>query len=180
MPKITAILITAILAAADTLPEIDWGAAEDAVRKEREAAAACRTMRTDTMPIIPRDWKKKQSISHVFIFDTRDIDSVQVKEDSLASRLYSDKQFKKMARFNVSDRIGFFNHLLHYKIKDSTQVHGACMMYLEILNYQYQKLQLILDSQNDDTRASIYLHIRKNRNEAQVVGGYLYSISPME
>jgi hypothetical protein len=167
-----------IIMQADTF---DWGTAEKALRQERAQSAACDTMRTDTASPdythFKAPKKEKKSIHNVMVMDTRDIDSVQAIEDSVSRVLYGDPQFKKMKGFDIANMVGFFNHVLHYKQRDTAAVQVACFQYIKIMDCKYQQLLLILENQQDDTRASIYLHIKKNRNDAGIVGGYLYSIT---
>lgn len=159
----------------------DWEAAERAVKEERAKSVAYDTMRSDTTipdyQHLQTPKKQKPSTHTVTIYDTKKIDSIQAVEDSLSLLLYSDKQFKKMRYFDITNRINFFNHLLHYKIKDTASVYNASTIYINILDCQYKRLLLILDKTTDDTRAAIYLHIKKNRNDAGVIGGYLYLIT---
>lgn len=177
MHKIYICLVTIVLTIyADTT--IDWNAAQQKVLHERAITASCSTMKTDTAPIIHKTRHKPSTVHQIFIWDTRDIDSLQIKEDSVANILYVDTYFKKLKSLNIMNQIGFFNYLLHYQLKDTTHIQQACLLYLEILHYQHQKLHLILNSQNDNSRASIYLYIRHNRNNAQIVSRYLYDITP--
>jgi hypothetical protein len=172
------LLLLLLIAQADTF---DWGVAEKALRQERAQTAACDTMRTDTAAPdythFKAPKKEKKSIHNVMVMDTRNIDSIQAIEDSVGRLLYGDPQFRKMKGFDIADMVGFFNHVLHYKQRDTAAVQTACFQYIKIMDCKYQQLLLILENQHDDTRASIYLHIKKNRNDAGIIGGYLYSIT---
>lgn len=164
------LLLLLLIVQTDTF---DWGTAEKALRQERAQTAACDTMRTDTAVAdylhFKAPKKEKKSIHNVMVMDTKDIDSVQAIEDSVSRMLYGDPQFRKMKGFDVANMVGFFNHLLHYKQRDTAAVQAACMQYIKIMDCKYQQLLLIIENQKDDTRAAIYLHIKKNRNNVSVL-----------
>jgi len=156
--------------------QFDWDAAEKRVRVEKAQSVAFDTMRTDTTV----DFAKKQPVKlitkHTIIINDRRIDSIDSVIDSLKKQFYSDSQLKKMKDFDIANRIAFFNHLLHYKIKDTAQVEIACNALITIYDLEHKKLLLIIESEQSDVRATIQLYIRKNRDYTGLIGGYLYSI----
>jgi len=117
----------------------------------------------------------KNAVCIIIVNDYR-IDSIENLIDSIEKIFYKDVQFKKIKDYDIANIIAFFNHLLHYKIKDTAQIEIACNMLIVIYDLEYRKLLLIIDSEQSDVRATIQLYIRKNRDYAGIIGGYLYSI----
>ena len=156
--------------------QFDWDAAEKQARLEKAQSAAFDTMRTDTTVCFTKKQPVTQTTRHTVTVNDHRIDSIDAIIDSLKKQLYSDNQYRKMRDFDIANRIAFFNHLLHYKIKDTAQVTIACNALMSIYDLEYRKLLLIMESEQSDVRATIQLYIRKNRDYTGLIGGYLYSI----
>ncbi len=106
------------------------------------------------------------------------IDSIQNKIDSLTQLIYeSDERYVKMKDFTCKDKKAYMKFLLKNHFKDTSEVLSCCERMYTMLELEYEKLQLIIKTQEGNSRGFINLYIRKAKQEMGEIGRFMLLMS---
>jgi len=106
------------------------------------------------------------------------IDSLQVIIDSLDAAMYGkDPYFSKMKNLSFQDKKAYLKYLLKNHLRDTTQVVTFCECFHCQLKTEHEKLLVIMETQEGDTKGVIHLHTKKTQVEMGDIGNLIYTLS---
>lgn len=121
--------------------------------------------------------------SEIVVQDTvalKAIDSITNKQDSISKLVYKNKHFRSMKDGTVSEQVEYLKSLIKtgYETKGST---SKCVRdLLAISTLEYDKLWVILNTQEDYERLAVNRHRLSVKRDMQSLEEYLESIQPEE
>ncbi|MBN2036252.1 MAG: hypothetical protein JW768_05880 [Chitinispirillaceae bacterium] len=106
------------------------------------------------------------------------IDSLQRSIDNRSRELFKDKSFKKINEYSSDQQREYLLHLLKHKIKDTVQVLTFAAAFIEILRLEQQKMKLLMDLQQGNSRYVINLHIRAMQRRITALNNLTTRLTP--
>ena len=153
--------------------QIDWDAAEKQARVEKSQTAAFDTMRTDTTIDFTKKRPAKVEKIPVYniIVNDKNVDSLQIVIDSISSLF-----MKELREYDLFNKTKYCDYLLQWNKKDTAQVTKECDLYLQYLMLECDKLNYVLQQQDGDSRVTIHLYIKRNKEYMAQITNYIYRL----
>jgi len=106
------------------------------------------------------------------------IDRLQAVIDSLDKAMYGkDPYFSKIKDLTFQDKKAYLKYLLKNHLRDTTQVVTFCECFHCQLKTEHEKLLVIMETQEGDTKGVIHLHTKKTQVEMGDIGNLIYTLS---
>jgi hypothetical protein len=111
------------------------------------------------------------------LIDNRVVDSMQLASDSLKICFLRIKEMGKTKKYNLNDKIRYFDYLLKYTLLDTQRVFMAIEITMNIYTIELNKMQVIMETQQGNTKAEIMNLFRMKKIELNKISSYyLYRI----
>jgi hypothetical protein len=111
------------------------------------------------------------------LIDNRVVDSMQLVSDSLKICFLRIKEMGKTKKYNLNDKIRYFDYLLKYTLLDTQRVFMAIEITMNIYTIELNKMQVIMETQQGNTKAEIMNLFRMKKIELNKISSYyLYRI----
>ena len=170
------IKIILILLITQTDTEFNWDTAERYAKEQKANSEAIKNMRTDTtvtnlIKSCPEINKKNTGIYEIIVND-KNVDSLQNIIDSI-SKLF----MKELIEYDLHNKIKYCNYMLTWNKKDTAQIINECELYRKYLMLECDKLTYILNEQKGNSRYTINLYIKRNKEHLGNIGSYIYQLT---
>jgi hypothetical protein len=151
------------------LDALDQAVAEKAAADERLQAVQ-RCIVSDTTVYVG------DTIREVYVQDTvvlMAIEQIDDRIESLRQLIYNDKPSRKILALSVDDQIRYLDYLIKYEIKSRPDAITLAQQLTILIDYQVDKTKLLLDTQQGNNRARVFLHVKKMGDDKGKILSYI-------
>ena len=120
------------------------------------------------------------TVREVYVRDTVILLAIEQIDDrigSLRQLIYNDKPSRKILALSVDDQVRYLDYLIKYEIKSRPDAITLAQQLTILLDYQVDKTKLLLDTQQGNNRARIFLHVKKLNDDKGKILSYIKRIS---
>jgi hypothetical protein len=121
--------------------------------------------------------------SEIVVQDTvalKTIDSITSKQDSISKLVYKNKHFKSMKDGTVPEQVEYLKSLIKTGYETNLSISKCVSALLVIATLEYDKLWVILNTQEDYERLAVNRHRQSIKKDMQSLEEYFESIHPEE
>ncbi len=101
------------------------------------------------------------------------IDTIQRRIEGIKKHLSLDRHGKKLLNFDGTDQRRYLDYLWANKLLSQPAIHTLALDLLRLSEAELESAELVLSTQHSDTRASIFLHVKKLRSVRDATRSYI-------
>jgi hypothetical protein len=117
-----------------------------------------------------------ENSNEIVLTDAEILEQINNKDSEISfieETFKKDRYGKDFVDLNCKDKIKYIEYLLKYNLKNKESCTRFVVDAIRLLQAKKDKLNILLNSQNGDSRALIFLHIKKCNDEYACLTNYL-------
>jgi len=168
------------LTCADDLDAMARAEAEYKAKQRQDSIAAYQRIHQAPDTTVKMSRRDTTTIHNIFVDDTPEMLEIQHIIDSAGTILYSDKWFKKAKKYSFEDKKRFVRWLAEKNLVDTVKILQLCTDWYSLQDFEYQKILLIIDSQDAATKAILQPHLKTAQDKMRDITRLIFTLSPKE